>query len=96
MALALLLWATVGSVSGFTVGGGSERTQTRSMRRLGTKSYVGSVPRTERAAKVDDASEGRWFPWSKEVVQKSTQEAPVSADEQAVDEYLEFLDRRYR
>lgn len=99
MAIGLLLFAVGGSVSGFTVGGGSG--QTHDVRRMSTKSYVGSQLQTERTAKMDDEASSevdRWlFPRPKVEVQKiNKQEVPVSADEQAVDEYLEFLDRRYR
>lgn len=100
MILSLTLFTAAGTVSGFTVGG-NELTQTRILGRSSTKSYVSSVPLSVRNRSQMDgntSSEGRWFSRPKQgEVQNSNQESlVVSADEHAVDDYLEFLDRRYR
>lgn len=99
MALALALLTAASTVSGLTVGGGSGFGQTRNLGRMTTESYVSSHSQAKSKASQmdDDASEqSGWFPWNKQQEQQQNKQEEPSEDEQAVDEYLEFLDRRYR
>jgi hypothetical protein len=87
MKIALLL-LSVGTVAGFRAG--FETVQTRSPCRTSTAFYVSSRRTEEAQDRVQKSS--RWFPtWF-----ESDQEHVTTSDEQQVDEYLEFLDRRYR
>jgi hypothetical protein len=94
VAAALLLLFS--SATGYSLLARSDLLRTRTSRWLSTKSNV--HPSALQSAVADDeATQDRWFfPWPKEErLQGSNAEAP-SADEKAVDEYLEFLERRYR
>jgi hypothetical protein len=94
MAVALLLLFS--PATGYSLLARSELLRTRTSRWLSTKSNVHASVLQSSVAD-DETTQDRWFfPWPKEErLQGSNEEAP-SADEKAVDEYLEFLERRYR
>jgi hypothetical protein len=91
-ALLLLL----SSVTGYSLLARSDLLRTRTSRWLSTEPNVRTMVLRSSVAD-DEAIQDRWFfPWPKEErLQGNNEEAP-SADEKEVDEYLEFLERRYR